>query len=320
VLGAPHHAARVQLVRLEQRADVDARWHRGGRYEIVDMLPILGPEVPQEVRRDQPVRCHHARPVLLDQARADVGVELEIERPELLPQPVHFPGEGVGWHVVVLTPQRADVGEAEVPRPPVRQSDKPRVAVPHAHRDGVPAAPHVGQLHRVAARGHDPLDVRDFEALPRGAAIAPFAVVGVHAARDAAQFGGFSGVGRRGRDERPLQQQELAAQLGGERHGVIAPSTDREVPRCHVVDRIREGGELLGVERDVGLGHPARAGPCDAEVVQGGLGAHHERCGVRDRGADGARASRLRGSRRRDAHEEPPGNERHDATHQRLHG
>ncbi len=320
MLAAPHHAARVDLVGLKQRGDVDARRHPGGRHQIVDVLPILRPEVPQEVRRDQPARCHHARAVLLDQARPDIGVKLEIEGLELLPQPVHFPGEGVGRHVVLLAPQRADVGEAEVPRPPVRQGDKPRVAVPHPHRDGVPAAPHLRQFPWIAARRQDPLDIRDLEAGLRGAAVAPFAVVGVHAARDAAQFGGFSGVSRRGGDERPLQQQELASQLRGERYGIIAPRADRQVPRCHVVDRVRLGGELLGVERDVGLGHPGRARPFDAQVVEGGLGACHERRRVRDRGTSGARASRLRGGGRRDAHEDPPGNERHDGTHQRLQG
>ena len=92
------------------------------------------------MRRNRTVRRHDVA-VLLAQLHAHVGVQLEVERPHLIPQPIELLGELVGRHVVLRAPHRAGVGEAELARALVRQLDEPRVVLPHRRRDRVPALP-----------------------------------------------------------------------------------------------------------------------------------------------------------------------------------
>ena len=64
--------------------------------------------------------------VLLAQLHPDVGVQLEIERPHLIPQPIELLRERVGRHVVLRAPHRAGIGEARAPSRPC--STAPRTA------------------------------------------------------------------------------------------------------------------------------------------------------------------------------------------------
>ena len=84
--------------------------------------------------------------VFFVQASAHVGVEREVERPDLVPQAVEFLGEIVGRHVVFGAPHGAGVLEAELARAFVGELDVAREILAHGRRDGVPAGPGVQQF------------------------------------------------------------------------------------------------------------------------------------------------------------------------------
>ena len=150
-LSRAHDRARVHLLRPQPLGEVRTAVLAGGRYEIVDVAPLLCPGVPQQVGGNRPVRRHHRVAVALGEAAAHVGVQRHVERPDLLPETLDFGGELVGRHVVVRPPHRARVSEPELARALVGQIDEADVTGPHRRRNASPPGPQIRQLLRIAA-------------------------------------------------------------------------------------------------------------------------------------------------------------------------
>src|SRR5438477_25961 len=83
-----------------------------------------------QVRRNRTVRWHDLA-VLLAQLQPRVRVELHVQRPHLIPEPIELAGERVGRHVVLRAPHRPRVGEPELFRSLVRELDEPLVVLSH---------------------------------------------------------------------------------------------------------------------------------------------------------------------------------------------
>ena len=86
----------------------------GGGDDVVDVAPLLGPHVAEEVGGDHAVGTVGCGAVFLDELVADVGVELLVERLELGPGAFELGGELGGGHVVAGAPEVAGVLEAEL--------------------------------------------------------------------------------------------------------------------------------------------------------------------------------------------------------------
>ena len=238
-----------------------------------------------------PSRCagigpvgRHDVAVVLPQLHAHVGMQLQIERPHLLPQTVDLGGERVGRHVVFRAPHAAGVGKAQFSRALVRQLDEALVVAPHRHRDGVPALPDAAQFGLAARVRHDAGDVVDVETPLRFRRLRTelaFAVGRPHPRRDSGQLFGFSRVGRRGHHQRELQQLQLPALVGWHLDMVEARALLRE-PRDRVdhflIDPRVDG---LGVVGDVGLRHPPRLVLRDPEPGHRVVHGREERRDVR---------------------------------------
>src|SRR5439155_7326938 len=92
--------------------------------------------------------------ILLHELRAYVGVQREVQRANLLPQPIELGAELVGSHVVVGTPESARVSEAHLAGALVCQLDEPRVLLAHGRSESVPAYPEIEQDCGVLGSGH----------------------------------------------------------------------------------------------------------------------------------------------------------------------
>ena len=233
---------------------------------------------------DSPVGGNQAGAVALEQSRAHVGMQLQVERLELFPQTIDLGRQGIGRHVVIGSPHRPHIGEAQVPGPGVGQGYEARVARPHVDRDTMPSLPGVEQGVGVAARGEDALQVGDLQTLPGGRAILAAAIVGLQSARETRQLGRLGGIGWRRGHERQAQQHELPGQGGWQPQPGEAARLHRQVSRRHVEALTRLGRQLLGIERDVGVGHPIRSRGLDAQIGERRLRPGHEPGGFRDRG------------------------------------
>ena len=153
-LAVLHHLLPIGVALLEQRGEVVAGVGVGGRDQRVDVVPVLRPHVAQQVGGDG-AGGGHGIAVLFAQARADVGVQREVERPDLFPEAVEFLGEIVGRHVVLGAPHGAVVLEAELARALVGEFDVADEILADGSGDGVPAGPGILQLLGVAALGQD---------------------------------------------------------------------------------------------------------------------------------------------------------------------
>ena len=128
----------------------------GGGDDVVDVAPLLGPEVAEEVGGDHAVGTVGGGAVFLDELEADVGVEFVVEGLELGPGALELGGELGGGHVVAGTPEVAGVLEAELGGALVGEVDEAGVLVAHGGRDGVPArSSRSEELFGVAGLGHD---------------------------------------------------------------------------------------------------------------------------------------------------------------------
>ena len=210
--------------------------------------------------------------MLLVQLHPHVGVQFQVQRPHLLPEAIELLGELVGRHVVLRTPHRAGVAEAELARAFVRQLHEPRVVLPHRRRDGVPAFPDLEQPLGVAHLRHHLGDVVDVQAgigVSRVGAPLAFAVGAVEPRHDGRQLFGLLGIGGRGHHERRLQDGQLTALVGGQLQ-VVEPrrllhvAGDRvDVPLVGArAQRFRVGGDEVLLD-------PARLARLDAELQHG---------------------------------------------------
>ena len=211
VIGA--HAAALQDAR-EREAGVGGAW----RHQVVHVGPVLRPDVAQQVRRERTVRRHGVA-IPGPELRPNVRVELQVERPDLVPEPIELPRELVGRHVVLRPPHGASVREPEFARPLVREVHEATVVGAHRRRDRMPALPHAAKLGGVTGRRHDLGDRVDVLARVWlgwvGAPLAP-PVGRPHLRVEQRHLLGFLRIGRRRQDERQLQQVELPA--GVRRH------------------------------------------------------------------------------------------------------
>ncbi len=182
------------------------------RHQRINIRPILRPHISQQMRGNRAVRAEHARPIFFHQLRAHVGVQRNVQRAHLFPQPVHLRAENAGRHIVIRAPHRAHVGEAHFARAFVRQLHHARVALAHRRRDGVPADPCALQLDRIAAGGHNIFQVVQREAFPLRAIRAPFplAVVALQRRIDLRKLRAFFGIARRGDVHGKLDELQLA--------------------------------------------------------------------------------------------------------------
>ena len=154
LLADAHHPDRIDLARLQVVGQREGLRLARGSDQVVDVRPVLLPEIAEQVRRDRPA-LRHGGAVLVVQLRADVGVQRKIERPELLPETIQFLREGVRRHVVLAAPHRTGVLESERGRALVRQLNEPDVILPHRRRDGVPSLPDFEQPLRVSVLSED---------------------------------------------------------------------------------------------------------------------------------------------------------------------
>ena len=230
------------------------------------------------MRRNGSVGGHRVA-VLLMELPSHVGVQRFVERPDLAPQPVQLPGEGVGRHVVFGAPHRAVVGESDFARSLVGEHDVALEVFFHRRPDGVPAAPHVEQLARVAAIRHDLRDVVDVEALVLLGAILALAVAALHPGCDPGQLLALLGIGRRGDGQRQLEELQLALQVGRElqllESGRLLHKIDGRRDRPLVRPRgqnFRVPGNEIGLDPTGSPGLGDQVGQSRFHVVQEGLG------------------------------------------------
>ena len=131
-LAVAHHLQLVHLPGAQELGQVVAGIASRRGDERVDVAPLLRPDVAEQVGGNGSVGRHERGAVLLDELRADVGVQRPVERRDLRPQPFDLGGEGVGGHVVVRAPHRAEVLEAHLARSLVGELDEALVL--RAHR------------------------------------------------------------------------------------------------------------------------------------------------------------------------------------------
>src|SRR5205807_722945 len=117
------------------------------------------------MRRDRPIRGNQILTVLFPQLPARIGMERQVQRLQLLPQPVFFFGNIIRRHVVIRTPQRSHVGVPQLARSRVSQLHHPRIPLPHRRANGMPSQPGAFQFLRVAAFCHQFLHRRNVQAL-----------------------------------------------------------------------------------------------------------------------------------------------------------
>ncbi len=203
----------------------------------------------------------HDVAVLLAQLHAHVGVELEIQRADLIPQPVHLLGEIASAGMSYFdAPHRPGIREAELLRALVRELGEARVVLLHRRRNRVPAFPLAAQLGCVPRRGEHARDLVDVVArvgLGRVGTPLALAVHAAHLRDELGQLLGLLGIGRRGEDERDLQEIELPPLLGGQLDLVELGRLLGEL-RGRVGDLLgRPRVERFGVVRDEVLRDPA---------------------------------------------------------------
>jgi hypothetical protein len=237
-------------------------------------------------------------------------VEREVERTDLLPEPLHFGRESFGGRVVVGTPERAHVGESQGACALVGKLDEALVFRPHRWRDRVPAAPGVEQLRGVAAFCHDPFEGCDVEAILAGRAVFTLPVHALERSGELGQLALQRRVTRRGQGEGQLEQPQLARDVHGELEAVELRGLDRIFDGGRDQVLVGLGRDLLGVVRDVGGLHPGRALLAVAELEQPCLGPGDEGLRVLHSGlVRGHRPGRGREDRR------PPAQQREGRAH-----
>ena len=266
--------------RLENRADVRPGGcsRRAGHYQVRDVAPVLAPQVAEQMYGEHAVGRDAGGAVARHQPAAHVRVELQVERADLLPQPVHDGDEGVGRHVVPGAPHGPRVGEPHVPRAGVRERDEARVAVAHGNADRLPAGPRVEQRVGIARSGEHVLEVVQVPAhgLPACARLAVLgaSVVGVEAGAEPRHLRGFRRIGgRRGR-ELELEQQQATLHIGRQRCSVERPRPVHQPLERRGEVGLRVGGQELGIVGNEVLAHPAGAARrdiLDRQLVLGGI-------------------------------------------------
>jgi len=126
-----------------------------GRDEIVYAAPFLRPDVAEQVGGDHAVGAAGGITIFFDEAMADVGVELDVERLELGPQALNVGRKINGRHVVMGAPEDAGVGEAKFACALIGELDEAGIALPHGCANLMPAGPCVSQGFGIARGGEE---------------------------------------------------------------------------------------------------------------------------------------------------------------------
>ena len=235
-------------------------------------------------------------------------MQLHVERPHLIPQPIELLRERAGRHVVPRSPHRARVGEAELLRALVRQLDEALIVLAHRRRDGVPPFP-CGSQRFFIPRGRENMrDVVDVLARVRfrgvGAPLA-LAVGRLEPRHDLRELVGLLRIRRRRQDERDLEQIQLPPLVGGYLHAVVSGGLFGEPRPGLAGGLIRAGGKRFRVVGDVGLLNPSGLARLDSELQRRLVGGVEKRLGVCDgwrrRGRRGATGN---GNADRGAHQQ----------------
>ena len=269
----------------------------GGRHQVVDVAPFLGPHVAQKLRGDHAVGALGSLAVFFDEALAHVVMQFAIERLELRPRAVDFRGKLGRGHVVARAPELAGVAVPQFFCANVLEFDKTRVLAAHGGADGMPAYPQPGELFGVSRPGHDVRDGVNAQALcalgrrgalgrigrsragrSRAGAVLAFAVHSGQLGCELCLLGEEFGIFRSGGGIQ-LQQLELAAQ--GRRQVYFVPAmaffSERQRTRGGLLVDERAGG--LGVIGDVGFDRPLGVRRLGGELEEFGIGAIDEGLG-----------------------------------------
>ena len=268
-----------------------------GRNDVVDVAPLLGPHVAQELSGDHTIGAVGSFAILGDEASAHIVVQRAIERLELLPGVLELGGELRGGHVVARAPEFAGIVIAEFFRANVLQCNVTRIFIAHGGADGVPTNPQTRELLRIMGFRHEVGDLVDPHAFCawRGRlthlrvwAVLSFAV---HAGQFRRELGLLSKklwiLGRSGRVE--LHEQNLTAQDRRKLEMIEAVALLGEGKGARGGLGIEQRDGSLGVFGDIGIRNPLGACVVGADLEQLGAGAADEGLGV----GDGGRGGRL---------------------------
>ena len=102
-----HHVAAFQNFR-----QVITGIRVSGCNQGIDIGPVLSPNIAEKMRRERTV-CRNDVAVFVAKLHTHIGMELQIQRPNLAPQPVQFFRELIRRHVVFGSPHGAGVRKAE---------------------------------------------------------------------------------------------------------------------------------------------------------------------------------------------------------------
>ena len=269
-LAGLHHPRRVPLLRGEGTAHVEVGDSLVRLDQRIDVGPLLRPHVAEQVRRDRLAVGDLVLAVGLLELRADIAMQVVVERLHLLPETVGLLLELLGRHVVTCAPHVAHIGEAGAARALVLELHEPLVAL--ALRPGrvVPGPPGIEQLVVVVAAVDDLREVLEVAALR---------VLGgaVIALQPRAQRGQLLPLRRIVDDEAPDPQQvEHPGGVRIERHVLELRRGLRGVAGVRQHALVGDGGVPLGVVGDVRALDPLRRRRLDRQVLEVLVHLRHE--------------------------------------------
>ncbi len=252
-LAITDHLLRIDLAIVEDFREIVAGIRAFGREHRIQRAPVLRPHVAEQMRGDGSIGGDHLRAVLFAKLVAHVGVQAQVERLHLFPQPVDFFGVIGGRHVVLGSPHGAGVRETNLTGALVGKFDVALEGIANRFRDGVPAGPGGFEFLGIRRLFEDFGGLVEVEAgLAVGRTILALAVDPFHLGEDPGKFRRLLLVRGGGNRKRQLQQQHLPGQVRRQVHAVESRG---------LLDQLRGGG------------HPAIVGLCrDALGVVGDVG------------------------------------------------
>ena len=264
-LAVLHHLLRVGVPLLEDLGRGRSRDRRWRRDERVDVVPLLRPHVAEQVGGDGAVRRHDSVAVFLAQAVAHVGVQRDVERPDLVPEAVEFLGELVGRHVVLGAPHGAGVLEAELARALVGELDEAHELLAHGLAMACQPVQASAQFLGVAAVAR--ILLRSSRSRHLSCLVGqylPFAVGAFQAGGESRDLVGFVGIGRRREGRGRASAASSCAADGRQRDASNWSRFLRVLHRSVDARLVQLGGEGFRVVGDVGRFDPVGAAGIDA--------------------------------------------------------
>src|SRR5437660_2798182 len=140
-LAVAHHPPRIRLSLLQNLRQVVTLRGLWRIHQRINVVPLLAPNISQQVRWNRPVSGQDLISIFLSQLSAYISMERFIQRSQLFPKSVRFFRKVIRRHIVVRTPQRTRVRESQLTRSLVSQFDHARVTLPHWRAYGMPPNP-----------------------------------------------------------------------------------------------------------------------------------------------------------------------------------